>query len=192
MPAGLAMALKRKIEAVSLLSRICMMSPEKKIIWQQQSPRFNRPFLQPLAVGLVCAVLIALILMMGIMDLRRSERTLIGFMEDQGNRIIEVVERLTEENLKTMIIASQRTTGGASVPLTEQVLSPQKLLTEAIVAMGREIDNRWTWTSSSSLCSISSRTRWSRSAVRGRRSRSCLPRRDTKTRGQYLIGHGEA
>jgi signal transduction histidine kinase len=137
------MALKRKIEAVSLLSRICMMSPEKKIIWQQQSPRFNRPFLQPLAVGLVCAVLIALILMMGIMDLRRSERTLIGFMEDQGNRIIGVVERLTEENLKTMIIASQKTTGGASVPLTEQVLSPQKLLTEAIVAMGREIDNRW-------------------------------------------------
>ena len=96
-------------------------------------------FLQPLTVGLVCAVLIALILMMGIMDLQRSERTLIGSMEDQGNRIIGVVERLTEENLKTMIIASQRTTGGASVPLTEQVLSPQKLLTEAIVAMGREI-----------------------------------------------------
>ena len=119
------------------------MSPEKKIIWQQQSSRFNRPFLQPLAVGLVCAVLIALILMMGIMDLRRSERTLVGFMEDQGNRIIGVVERLTEENLKTMIIASQMTTGGASVPLTEQILSPQKLLTEAIVAMGREIDNRW-------------------------------------------------
>jgi signal transduction histidine kinase len=120
-----------------------MMSPEKKIVWQQQFPRFNRPFLQPLAVGLVCAVLIALILMMGIMDLRRSERTLIGFMEDQGNRIIEVVERLTEENLKTMIIASQRTTGGAFVPLSEQVLTPQKLLTDAIVAMGREIDNRW-------------------------------------------------
>ena len=120
-----------------------MMSPEKKVVWQQQFPRFNRPFLQPLAVGLVCAVLIALILMMGIMDLRRSERTLIGFMEDQGNRIIEVVERLTEENLKTMIIASQRTTGGAFVPLSEQVLTPQKLLTDAIVAMGREIDNRW-------------------------------------------------
>ena len=94
------------------------------------------------------------------------------------------------ENLKIMIIASQKTTG--AVPLTEQVLSPQKLLTEAIVAMGREIDNRWKRTSSSRPCSISSRTRWSRSAVRGRRSRSCFPRRDTKTRGQYLIGHGEA
>lgn len=90
----------------------------------------------------MCAVLIALILSMGIMDLRRSGQTLIGFMEDQGKRIIKVVERLTEENLKTMIMASQQTAGGVSVPLTEQVLFPQKLLTDAIVAMGREIDNR--------------------------------------------------
>lgn len=119
------------------------MSPEGKIVWQQRSLRFNRPFLQPLAVGLVCAIFIALILTMGIMDLQRSERTLIGFMEDQGKRIIGVVERLTEENLKTMIIASQRTEGGVSAPLSEQVFSPQKLLTEAIVAMGREIDNQW-------------------------------------------------
>jgi signal transduction histidine kinase len=120
-----------------------MMSHEKKIIWQQHPPRFKRPFLQPLAVGLVCAVFTALILTMGIMDLRRSERTLVGFMEDQGKRIIGMVERLTEENLKTMILASQRTAGNAFVPLSEQVLSPQKLLTDAIVAMGREIDNRW-------------------------------------------------
>ena len=120
-----------------------MMSPEKKIIWEQHTPRFRRSFLQPLAVGLVSAVLIALILTMGIRDLRSSERTLVGFMEDQGMRIIGVVERLTEENLKTMIIASQRTAGNAFVPLSEQVLSPQKLLTDAIVAMGREIDNRW-------------------------------------------------
>lgn len=120
-----------------------MMSPEKKIIWQQHTPHFKRPFLQPLAVGLVCAVFIALILFMGIMDLRRSERTLTGFMEDQGKRIIGVVERLTEENLKTMIISSKTTPGGAPLPLSEQVLTPERLLTDAIVAMGREIDNRW-------------------------------------------------
>jgi signal transduction histidine kinase len=64
-------------------------------------------------------------------------------MEDQGKRIIEVVQRLTDENLKTMIIASQRPAGGVAVPLSEQVLTPQKLLTDAIVAMGREIDNHW-------------------------------------------------
>jgi signal transduction histidine kinase len=120
-----------------------LMSPEKKIIWQQHTPNFKHPFLQPLAVGLVCAVFIALILFMGIMDLRRSETTLTGFMEDQGKRIIGVVERLTEENLKTMIISSQAMAEGPPVPFSEQVLTPQKLLTDAIVAMGREIDNRW-------------------------------------------------
>ncbi len=119
------------------------MSPEKKIIWQQHTPNFKRPFLQPLAVGMVCAIFIALILFMGIMDLRRSETTLTGFMEDQGKRIIGVVDRLTEENLKTMIISSQAKSGGASIPFSEQVLTPQKLLTDAIVAMGREIDHRW-------------------------------------------------
>ncbi len=119
------------------------MSPDKKIIWQEQSPRFNRPFLQPLAVGIVCVVLIALILSMGIMDLRRSEQTLVGFMEDQGKRIIDMVERLTEENLKTMIMASQQPLAGAAAPLAEPGLYPQKFLTDAIVDMGREIDNRW-------------------------------------------------
>jgi len=38
---------------------------------------------------------------MGLIDLRRSERTLSGFMEDQGMRIVGVVERLAEENMKT-------------------------------------------------------------------------------------------
>lgn len=114
-----------------------------KITWRRSPFHFNRTFLPPLTVGLVGAIMITLILIMGIMDLRRSERTLIGFMEDQGNRIIDVVERLTEENLKTMIIASQRTTEGATVSLTEEVLSPQKFLTDAIVGMAREIDNQW-------------------------------------------------
>ncbi|MDD5100418.1 MAG: ATP-binding protein [Syntrophales bacterium] len=120
-----------------------MMSPDRKIVWQHQPPHFNRPFLQPLAVGLVCAIFIVLILFMGIMDIRRSDHTLIGFMEDQGERIIGVVERLTEENLKMMISASQKTAGSASSPLSEQVFTPQKLLTDEIVAMGREIDNHW-------------------------------------------------
>jgi signal transduction histidine kinase len=114
-----------------------------KTIGRRLLSNFDRTLLQPLAVGFVGAVLITLILIMGIMDLRRSERTLIGFMEDQGNRIIDVVQRLTEENLKTMILASQKTTEGTNVTMTEGVLSPQKFLTDAIVSVAREIDNQW-------------------------------------------------
>jgi signal transduction histidine kinase len=119
------------------------MSSERKIIWQHTHSRYNRPFLQPLAVALVCAIFIGLILIMGIMDLRRSEHTLEGFMENQGLRIIGVVERLAIENMKTMIQASQKVGGSAFRPLTEQVLSPQVFFTQKVVEMAREIDNQW-------------------------------------------------
>ena len=119
------------------------MSPEGNIIWQHAHPGNNRPFIQPLAVALVCAVFIGLILTMGVMDLRRSERTLEGFMENQGLRIVGVVERLAMENLKTMIQASQKESGSAFRPLTEQVLSPQVFFTQKVVEMAREIDNQW-------------------------------------------------
>ena len=87
------------------------MNLERKVIWQHITPRYNRSFLQPLAVALVCAIFIGLILTMGLIDLRRSERTLNGFMEDQGMRIVGVVERLADENMKTMIQASQKAGG---------------------------------------------------------------------------------
>ena len=119
------------------------MNPEQEVIWGHSTPHYNRSFLQPLAVALVCAVFIGLILTMGLIDLRRSERTLSGFMEAQGMRIVGVVERLAEENMKTMIQASQKAGGSAFVPLTEQVISPQIFLTDKIVAMAREIDNHW-------------------------------------------------
>lgn len=106
-------------------------------------PRKERPYLQPLAVGMVCAVFVALIVVMGVMDLRRSERTLEGFMENQGLRIIGVVERLARENLRTMIQASQRTGSGAFRPLSEQLPSPEVFLTEKVVAMARQIDRHW-------------------------------------------------
>jgi len=119
------------------------MNTKKKIVWQQASPRHNRPFLQPLAVALVCAVFIGLILTMGVMDLRRSEATLDGFMRNQGLRIVGVVERLAMESLKTMIQASHRASGSDFQPLSEQVLSPQVFFTQKVVEMAREIDNRW-------------------------------------------------
>ncbi len=119
------------------------MSPQGKTIWQHRPPRYDRPFMQPLAVALVCAIFIGLILTMGVMDLRRSDQTLVGFMENQGMRIVGVVERLTQENLNTMIQASQKAGGNVFVPLTEQAISPQKFLTEKIVAMAREVDIHW-------------------------------------------------
>ena len=85
-----------------------MAEKHQKIIWEFRGPRGERPFLQPLAVGIVCAVFVALILGMGVMDLQRMDRTLVGFLENRGLGIVSVVQRLAQENLNQLIQASKR------------------------------------------------------------------------------------
>jgi len=119
------------------------MNPEENITRLRGAHRFKLKFIQPFAVVLVSAVFIVLIITMGLIDMRRSERMLVGFIEDQGRRVIGVVEKLTEENLKNMIAASQRTPGSVAFSLKETIFSPDTLLTGKIIAMGREIDNHW-------------------------------------------------
>ena len=117
--------------------------PHKKIVWQERTRSYEGRFLQPIAVAIFCTVFIGLILIMGIIDLQRSTRILVGFMENQGLRIIGVVERLSQENLNALIQAYQRDSGGTYVPRTDETLLPQKSLTAALVDIGREIDNEW-------------------------------------------------
>lgn len=119
------------------------MKHQKKVIWQDRNRTYEGRFLQPIAVAIFCAVFISLILIMGIIDLRRSNRILVGFMENQGLRIIGVVERLAQENLNALIKAYQSDSGGKYVPRTDETLLPQKSLTSAMVDIGREIDNEW-------------------------------------------------
>ncbi|MGO9136490.1 MAG: ATP-binding protein [Syntrophales bacterium] len=119
------------------------MKTQGKLIWQHHAPDYGRRFLQPIAVTIVCTLFICLIMIMGIMDIRRSDRSLMGFMESQGLAIIGVVERLAQENLNALIQAYQRDGGGTFAPPVDEALLPQKSLTAALVDMGREIDNQW-------------------------------------------------
>jgi signal transduction histidine kinase len=119
------------------------MKQQRKVIWHQRSPKYDRRFLQPIAVAIVCAVFIGLILTMGIMDLRRSDRSLMGFMENQGLNIIGLVERLSQENLTALIHAYKMDGSSASVTIADGALLPQKSLTAAIVNIGREVDTEW-------------------------------------------------
>ncbi|MGC9976404.1 MAG: ATP-binding protein [Syntrophales bacterium] len=119
------------------------MNTQNRVIWRNRRPEYGRRFLQPIAVTIVCTVFISLILIMGIMDIRRSDRSLVGFMESQGMATIGVVERLAQENLNALIQAYQRDSGGTYVPPVDEALLPQKSLTAALVDVGREIDNQW-------------------------------------------------
>ncbi|MDQ5988120.1 MAG: Adaptive-response sensory-kinase SasA [Syntrophus sp. SKADARSKE-3] len=120
-----------------------MMDNTGKVVWEHRGIRDERPFLQPLAVAIVCAVFVALILGMGVMDLQRIDRTLVDFLENRGLGIAGVVQRLAQENLNNLIQASKREEDRPIASITDEAFSPQKLLISALVDVGREVDNRW-------------------------------------------------
>ena len=113
------------------------------MVWRSRPGRQDRFFLQPVAVAIVCAVFIVLILIMGIMDLQRSNRILIGFMQNQALSIIGVVQQLAQENLNNLVQAFQRDRERSFVPLKDTTFSPQKMLTSALADLGRQIDEDW-------------------------------------------------
>jgi len=119
------------------------MSAGGKPIWRHQSSRHSRPFLQPLAVAMACTLFIGLILSMGIMDLRRIDKTLVDFMENQGFNIVKVIQKLAQENLSLLVQVHQRDGQHTFVPLTDEAFSPQNWLTTALVELGRTIDSEW-------------------------------------------------
>lgn len=119
------------------------MSSDRKIIWQYRFRQRDQFFLQPIAVAIVCAVFIVLILIMGIMDSQRSNRILVGFIQNQALSIIGVIQRLSQENLSNLVQAFQRDRERSFVPLKDTAFSPQKMLTTALADLGREIDEAW-------------------------------------------------
>ncbi len=113
------------------------------MIWKYRFRQQDQFFLQPIAVAIVCAVFIVLILIMGIMDSQRSNRILVGFMQNQALSIIGVIQRLSQENLSNLVQAFQRDRERSFVPLKDTAFSPQKMLTTALADLGREIDEAW-------------------------------------------------
>jgi signal transduction histidine kinase len=118
-----------------------MMKRDEKVIWQQaSSPRGGR-FLQPLAIAIVCAVFIGLILITGIMDIRRLDNNLVSFMENQGLSIVGVLQKLTQENLNSLRQTQQTTVERGSVPVT--AFSPKQYLITEIKNFAVEVDKQW-------------------------------------------------
>jgi signal transduction histidine kinase len=77
------------------------------------------------------------------MDLRRLDKTLVGILEDRAVGIVEVVQRLAQENLNNLVQASQPKENRPFVPVAAEAFSPQRLLINALVKLGEEVDNNW-------------------------------------------------
>lgn len=115
----------------------------KDLIFNQKNRNFNGAFLQPWAVAIVSAVLVILILVMGYLDLKRSDSNLVGFMEDQALSTISVLERLTEENLKSIVTVTSGTRSTSKTASQEEATYSKRLVIESLTEFGREIDTQW-------------------------------------------------
>jgi signal transduction histidine kinase len=114
----------------------------KKELIIRRKTNFKDPFLQPLAVAMVSAVLVALIVTMGFLEIRRNEKNLQAFMEDQALSTIGVLQRLTEENFKSINTPDQASSDSKTAKQEEASYS-KKWVTEAITNLAFNLDELW-------------------------------------------------
>jgi len=117
---------------------------KKALIIERKHRKYNDPFLQPLAVAIVSAILVALILTTGLLEIRRSEKNLIAFMEDQALSTIGVLQRLTEENLKSIVAAPEKKASKSkTTPVNDATAHSKQWVVDAITAQALTLDEQW-------------------------------------------------
>lgn len=116
---------------------------KKESIIGHRAPNYNGNFLQPLAVAIVSAVLVTLILIMGFLDIRRNETNLVGFLEDQALSTISLLQRLTEENLKSITAMPETAGSNLKTARQEESKNSKRWVVESITEMGRKLDEQW-------------------------------------------------
>jgi len=116
---------------------------KKDLLIRRKTHNYNDPFLQPLAVAIVSAIFVALILTTGLLEIQRSENNLIAFMEDQALSTIGVLQRLTEENLKSIIATPEKKDTGLKHTEQEEASYSKKWVVEAITMLALNLDDQW-------------------------------------------------
>ncbi len=119
------------------------MSREKKARPKRLSKN-TKHFLQPLALVFISAVFILLVLVTSVMDLKRSDRTLIGFMQNRGFDIIANIQRSAQSNYTILFQLPGNMHSAEPVsPFAEESFLPQERLTQELVGLGQYIDRAW-------------------------------------------------
>lgn len=101
----------------------------------------NRPFLQPLAVALVCMVFVILFFAMAAMGIRRVEQALLAVMEGKGENIIEGVIGVSRDKFQH-VLAIEKQVAATSLDLAglETGFSVKESLAWNLINLGRAID----------------------------------------------------
>jgi signal transduction histidine kinase len=116
---------------------------KKELIIRRKAKNYNDPFLQPLAVAIVSAIFVILILVTGFLEIKRSENNLIAFMEDQALSTIGVLQRLTEENLKSIIGVPQKKAANLKNTSHDEASYSKQWVIEAITSQAKNLDEQW-------------------------------------------------
>ncbi len=109
-----------------------------------QIPSASQILLRPITLIISCTIFVILILIMGLMDLNRLDRSLVNFMEVRG---LDVAEKIEREALVSYTSIMQMLRGEAAgetlIPLTDETFLTQESLIRALVNVIRSIDGRW-------------------------------------------------
>lgn len=109
-----------------------------------QIPSASQILLRPITLIISCTIFVILILVMGLMDLNRLDRSLVNFMEVRG---LDVAEKIERESLVSYTSIMQMLRGEAAgetlIPLTDETFLTQESLIKALLGVIRGIDSRW-------------------------------------------------
>jgi signal transduction histidine kinase len=120
------------------------MNEKRKTIESLESPGLGRQFLQPLVVAFVCFVFVCLFIIMGSMNLKRVDETLVAFMEDKGLTIVKNVQRVAEGYFQQLVQTQQAVFDlKTGAPITVETFSVQESFLMDLTELAGEIDVKW-------------------------------------------------
>jgi hypothetical protein len=109
-----------------------------------QIPAASQILLRPVTLIVSCLIFVILILVMGLIDLNRLDRSLVNFMEVRGLDVAEKIEREAQVNFHSIMqMLRGESVGETLILLTDETFVTQESLIKALVNVIRTIDSRW-------------------------------------------------
>jgi len=117
------------------------MSPREISGKTLETGRSTRPYLQPLALAIVCLILISLLFTMRIIDLSALDQTLVGNIENRGFGIIRNIQQVAELYYQRLVQTFQADPEfEIGSQLTEEAFSLQEALIIDLIDSAQDLD----------------------------------------------------
>lgn len=102
--------------------------------------KLSKPFLQPLALLLVCILFVSLILVTGLMDLRRLDKTLVSSMENRAVEIVSFIQKESQDNFSSFMRLSREENESALSLLSNEPFLIQETFINSFVLAVRKFE----------------------------------------------------